>query len=490
MNSLINLTASELSTRLAARQITSVELMSACLDRIDACNPQLNAIVALRPRDQLLEEARLADCSPRKGWLHGIPMAIKDLADTQGLTTTYGSPLFATHIPDRDCRLVQQLRSSGAIIIGKTNTPEFGLGSHTYNSVYGITRNPYNLACSAGGSSGGAAAALAARMVPVADGSDMMGSLRNPAAFNNVYGFRPSVGRVPADNPVNACTLPLSTSGPMARSVEDIARLLDTITEHDASQPFSLQSHASFAERLLDVEQDGDVNTANGTKPRIGWIGDAGGHYPMEKGMLSLCKNALDELERQGSEVDTVNVTFDMPVLFNAWCTLRSFDMAMQFSALYNQPEKRQLLKPELHWEIKLGLTHTARQIYEANAVRSDWIAYVATLFDTHDIVCLPSAAVFPFDAEIHWPESINSVSMKTYHQWMSVVVPASMAGLPTLSIPAGFNDNGLPAGLQLMGPYGQDLRVLQLGHAYHKVTDWPNKPTASLVHSIDVLRH
>ena len=474
---LINLSASELSRQIAAKQISCVELMSACLDRIEACNPQLNAIVALRPTDQLLKEARLADSSPRKGWLHGIPMAIKDLADTQGLTTTYGSPLYASHIPDSDSRLVQQLRSSGAIIIGKTNTPEFGLGSHTYNTVYGITRNPYNTACSAGGSSGGAAVALAARMVPAADGSDMMGSLRNPAAFNNVYGFRPSVGRLPADNPVDACTLPLSTSGPMGRSVEDIARLLDTLVGHDASQPFSFPSHASFAGRLSNIKNDGD------TKQRIGWIGDAGGHYPMEQGMLSLCESALMELERQGSEVATIELTFDMPKLFNAWTTLRSFEMAMKFGTLYDQPEKRPHLKPELQWEIELGLTYTARQIHQANAVRSAWIAYVATLFESHDILCLPSAAIFPFDAEIHWPRTINSVSMETYHQWMSVVVPVSMAGLPTLSIPAGFNDRGLPAGLQLIGPYRQDLRVLQLGDAYHKATDWPNKATDTLVH-------
>ena len=480
MTALINLTASELSGQLADGSIRCVDLMSACLDRIEACNPQLNAIVALRPRDQLLEEARLADRAPRKGWLHGIPMAVKDLADTQGLTTSYGSPLFASHVPDSDSRLVSQLRSSGAIIIGKTNTPEFGLGSHTYNPVYGITRNPYNLAHCAGGSSGGAAVALAARMVPVADGSDMMGSLRNPAAFNNVYGFRPSVGRLSADNPVDVSTLPLSTSGPMGRSVEDIARLLDTLASHDPAQPWSFPSNASFADRLSGHESVSDA------RPRIGWIGDASGHYPMEPGVLSLCQSALAELERQGCEVATVELTFDMEQLFNAWCTLRSFDMAMQFGSLYEKKEQRQQLKPELQWEIELGLTHTARQIYQANAVRSAWIGYMAKLFESHDILSLPSAATFPFDAEIHWPKTINAIAMETYHQWMSVVVPASMAGLPALSIPTGFNDKGLPAGLQLIGPYRQDLQVLQLGDAYHKATDWPNKATDTLVHSFD----
>ena len=480
MTTLINLSASELSRRIAAKDVSCVDLMNACLDRIETCNPQLNAIVAIRPRDQLLEEARVADQSSPKGWLHGIPMAIKDLSDTEGLTTTYGSPLFASHVPDSDSHLAGQLRRSGAIIIGKTNSPEFGLGSHTYNPVYGVTRNPYDTTCSAGGSSGGAAAALAARMVPVADGSDMMGSLRNPAAFNNVYGFRPSVGRLPGNNPVDACTLPLSTNGPMGRSVEDIARLLDTLADHDASQPWSFSSPTLFANRLSSKKPDSDKSL------RIGWIGDAGGHYPIDEIVLSLCETVLAELETQGSLVTPIGVDFDMPALFDAWCTLRSFEMAMRFGPLFDDTKKRAQLKPELQWEIEQGLTYTARQIHQAAAVRSSWIACMATLFEGHDILCLPSAAVFPFNAEIHWPKTIKSVSMETYHQWMSVVVPASMAGLPTLSIPAGFNDQGLPAGLQLIGPYRQDLKVLRLGDAYHKATDWPNRFTDRLSHLLD----
>lgn len=479
MTTLINLSASELSRRIAAKDVSCVELMCACLDRIEVCNPQLNAIVAIRPREQLLEEARVADHSPRKGWLHGIPMAIKDLADTQGITTTYGSPLFASNVPESNSRLAGQLRHSGAIIVGKTNTPEFGLGSHTYNPVYGITRNSYNASCSAGGSSGGAAVALAARMLPLADGSDMMGSLRNPAAFNNVYGFRPSVGRLPADNPVDACTLPLSTNGPMGRSVEDIARLLDTLVGHDARQPWSFPSYTSFADHLSSNDSKNDRKT------RIGWIGDASGHYPMEQGVLSLCQSALAELETLGCLVTPINVAFDMPTLFEAWCTLRSFNMAMHFGPLYKDPNKRPHLKPELQWEIECGLKYTAQQIHQAGAIRSAWIAYMATLFESHDIVCLPSAAIFPFDAETNWPQTINAVSMETYHQWMSVVVPASMAGLPALSIPAGFNDGGLPAGLQMIGPYRQDLRVLQLGDAYHMATDWPNTALETLAHPL-----
>lgn len=468
MTSLTELDATEISRQLAAAKISSVELVTAFLNRIEAINPTLNAIVALRSWDDILREARNADNTPRKGWLHGMPIAIKDLADTKGLTTSYGSPLFATHVPETDSRLVSQLRSSGAIIIGKTNTPEFGLGSHTYNPVYGTTRNPYDLQLSAGGSSGGAAAALAARLLPVADGSDMMGSLRNPAAFNNVYGFRPSVGRIPADNPADACSFPLSTSGPMGRSVEDIAKLLDTMVEHDPSQPWNLPSSESFASGVHGITE------ASKASQHIGWIADADGHYPMDKGVLSLCESALKDLEQLGCTVTPINTGFSMPKLFEAWCALRSFDMAMRLGPLYEDPSSRALLKPELQWEIERGFQYTAPQIHQAGETRSAWIATIAKLFRKYDVLCLPSAAIFPFDADEHWPKTINNASMTTYHEWMSVVVPASMAGLPTLAIPAGFNDNGLPAGLQLMGPYRDDLRVLQLGHAYHLATDWP----------------
>lgn len=218
-----------LSRMIAAREVSAAELMAATLDRIAAANGAINAVVSLCDRDTLMAEAQAADAAPRAGWLHGLPMAIKDLADTAGIATTLGSPLFADHVPEADCGMVARLKSAGAIVIGKTNTPEFGLGSHTVNPVHGATRNPYDPALTAGGSSGGAAAALAARMVAVADGSDMMGSLRNPAAFCNVYGFRPSWGRVPADPVADTYLHRLATEGPMARTVGDLAARLGTM---------------------------------------------------------------------------------------------------------------------------------------------------------------------------------------------------------------------------------------------------------------------
>ncbi len=478
MTSLTDLNASELSQRLALREFSCVDLMSAYIDRINAVNPDLNAIVALRPFEQLLQEAAKADQSERQGWLHGIPIAIKDLAETRGLTTTYGSPLFKEHIPEEDCAVVKRIRNSGAIIIGKTNTPEFGLGSHSYNPVYGTTRNPYNPALSAGGSSGGAAAALAARLLPVADGSDMMGSLRNPAAYNNVYGFRPSVGRIPNDKATDTCQFPLATSGPMGRSILDIARLLDTMVETDLKQPWNIPATSSFAQALLQPE-----SAQPPAAKTIGWVGDANGHYPMDPGMLSLCESALAELESIGCTVKPVELKFDLEALFQAWCTLRSYTVAMGLQALFNDPAKRAQLKPEAQWEIERGLQTTALQMHEASVVRSVWYAHTADLFNDVDALCLPSAAVFPFAAEKHWPSAINSAPMNTYHEWMSIVVPASLAGLPTLALPAGFNSHGLPGGVQLIGRYGCDLDILRLGQAYHEATDWPaQRPPKTLL--------
>ncbi|MFK7861323.1 MAG: amidase [Granulosicoccus sp.] len=468
MTELTGFSAVELSAKLALGEFTCVELMKAYLDRIDAVNPGLNAIVAVRPREQLLDEARQADQSPATGWLHGIPIAIKDLAETQDLVTTFGSPLFATNVPSSDCSMVSRLRNAGAIVIGKTNTPEFGLGSHTYNPVYGITRNPYDLKLSAGGSSGGAAAALAARLLPVADGSDMMGSLRNPAAFNNIYGFRPSAGRIPNDKATDSCLFPLATSGPMGRSIIDIAQLLDTLCAHAPNQPWSLPVDTSFA-ACLQADP-----TPSLVGKRIGWIGDANGHYPMQDDIQGLCRSALTVFETLECEVHAIELAIDLHELFDAWCTLRSHVVASGLVELFKDPVKRSQLKPEAQWEIERGLAITGPQLHKASTVRSNWFARAAELFDTVDVLCLPSAAVFPFKAEEYWVNTIQGISMTTYHEWMSVVVPASLAGLPSLSIPAGFNANGLPTGLQLMGRYGMDGDMLRFGQAYHLATDWP----------------
>ncbi len=460
------LDAATLSERLRTGALRAVEVMDATLDRISAINPALKAIVSLRPRSELMAEAEAADRTARAGWLHGIPFAVKDLADTRGLRTTYGSPSFADHVPEADSLLVRRIRAAGAILIGKTNTPEWGLGSHSYNPVFGVTRNPYDPSKSAGGSSGGAAAALAARLVAVADGSDMMGSLRNPAAFNNVYGFRPTYGRVPSEPAGDAFLHQLAVSGPMARTPRDLALLLDTIAGPEPTFPHALPAHPSFAEGL-----DAPVGGL-----RIGWLGDWAGFFPVEPEILALIEAALGQFERLGVAVERVTPDFDPQRLWQAWLTLRHFAVANELKTLWRQPAERARMKPEAVWEVENGLSLSAEAVHEASVVRTAWNSALSRLFRRFDGLVLPSAQIFPFDAGLHWPKAILGRPMTTYHEWMAVVMPVSIVGLPAVAAPAGFGAAGLPAGFQLFGRRGEDALMLRLAEAYHRATDWPGR--------------
>ncbi len=286
---LTDLDALTLSGRLAERSVSAVEVMAAYLDRIERLNPGLNAIVSLRPRDELMAEAQAADRAPRRGWLHGMPLAVKDLEATAGILSTSGSPMFADLVPSRDDLLPARLKAAGAILIGKTNVPEFGLGSHTYNPVFGPTRNPWDRSRTPGGSSGGAAAALSAHLLPVADGSDAMGSLRNPAGFCNIYSLRPTVGLVPAEPQGEMFFGALSTEGPMGRTPADVAALLGTLAGPDPRRPFGRPVEDWLGQ--IDAELSGR---------RIGWLGDWGGALPFEPGIQDLCASALARVRGAG----------------------------------------------------------------------------------------------------------------------------------------------------------------------------------------------
>ncbi len=455
--------ATDLIAALQDKKMSAVELATHTLARIDALNPAVNAIVGMRPADDILAEAKAADATPSKGPLHGLPFAIKDLTEAKGIRTTYGSPIFADNIPDADSLMVQRIRAAGAIIIGKTNTPEFGLGSHSYNPVYGVTRNPYDTRVSAGGSSGGAAVALATGMLPLADGSDMMGSLRNPAAWNNVYGFRPSYGLVPDDPAGENFLHQLSTSGPMACDIRDLVLLLQVMAVPDARLPHSVPQFAPLA----------DVSTLKGVT--IGWVGDWGGYYPMDPEILRLCETGLDQMR----DLDATVKPFTPPIapeqLWHAWTTLRSWAIAANQAPLYHNPKTRDLLKPEMIWEIERGLAMSAIEVHEASVIRSTWFAAFAAQPDV-DVMALASAQIFPFNADLHWPKTVMGRDMDTYHRWMEVVVPASLTGLPALNVPVGFGAAGLPMGMQLVGQRGADARILQLGQLYHDATDWPRR--------------
>ncbi len=462
---LLELSASELSRLIHARKVAPSEVMAAHLAWVEAVNGTVNALVSRRDPDALMAEARRADDAPPSGWLHGIPLAVKDLCATAGLRTTWGSPLFADFVPVKDDLLAARMRAAGAIFTAKTNTPEWGHGSHTFNPVFGATRNPYDPALTAGGSSGGAAAALAARMLWVADGSDMMGSLRNPAAFCNVYGFRPSWGLVPQDAEGDTFLATLDTDGPMARTVEDLALLLAVQAGENPEVPFARPT------------TDWTVRLGEGlTGKRIGWLGDWGGAYAMEPGILDLCRVALARMEGMGAVVEELAPPFPAGDLWRSWVTLRAMLNANAFRTIAADPVKHARLKPEAQWEIAQGEGLTAAAVHAASVIRSRWYAHAARLFARFDALALPSAQVWPFPVEWRWPQEIGGRAMDTYHRWMEVVIPASLAGLPALSVPVGFGAAGLPMGMQIIGRAGDDAGVLAIGEAWHRATLWPQR--------------
>jgi amidase len=459
-----------LGAAIQARRLSCVETMGAYLDHIERVNPAHNAIVALRDRDALIREAEASDAQLRRGEtvgpLHGFPLAVKDMQATRGLVTTQGSPIFRDFVPAADSLVVERLRAAGGIVIGKTNTPEFGLGSHTYNPVYGVTRNAWDPARSAGGSSGGAAVALALRMAPVADGSDYGGSLRNPAGWNNVYGFRPSLGRVP--NTVRSDWLPsTSVSGPMARTVADLARLLSVMAGFDPRAPLSLPGDGREFLGLSARETKG---------LRIGWLGDFGGAAPCEPGVLETCEGALKVFEGLGCRVEPALPDRPIEPVWEAFKTLRHWQAGGALLEHYRDPERRKLMKPEAVFEVEGGLTLSAFDLTAASAVHTAWSQAVARLFARYDYLVAPTAQVFPFDAAETWPRQIAGQAMATYHEWMKGVCLVSMSGCPSLAAPAGFGAGGLPMGLQIIAPVQRETACLELALAYEAATDWTSR--------------
>ncbi len=417
------------------------------LGQIRKWNPKVNAIVSLREEDEILEEAYFKDKLPLedRGILHGEIIAIKDLANAKGFRTTQGSPIFAKDVASKDDLVVARIRAAGAIIIGKTNTPELGLGSNTFNPVFGVTKNPYNLRKSAGGSSGGAAVALACDMLRYADGSDMMGSLRNPAAWNNIYGMRPTWGLVPSE-PGN-----------------DVYR-------KDERQPNGVPFFE--VDTSLSSSSLKDIKIASFMR----W------DLPLEDGIRNLTDRALKRFEDLGASVEVVNLPMSMEKVWEAWITLRSWSISNSLSEEFKDLEKRKLMKKPLLWEINRGLSLKSEDIVQASKTRSEWFEKMASLLSKYDGAVLPSAQVQPFDIDKEYPETISNFSLDTYHRWMQVVVPASLIGLPAISLPAGFCENNLPFGIQLIGKQFSDNHLLQIAECWHKATSFPEKYPPSLI--------
>ena len=460
-----SLTAIALSQLIHQRQISCKEVMLAYLEQIRELNPRVNAIISMLPEDQLIRLAQDKDDQfhqvSHPGFLYGFPLAPKDLAGTRGLASTMGSPIFRNNMNAQDSVAVQRMRAAGGILIGKTNVPEFGLGSHTYNTVFGTTLNSYDQSKSAGGSSGGAAVALALNMLPISDGSDFGGSLRNPSAWNNVYGLRPSLGRVPSGTGSEVYYDQLPTDGPMAKNISDLAMMLSIHAGHDARYPLSLKESPTVYQQSLEAPMQ---------NKKIAWLADFNGYLPMEEGLLAACEKSLSYFDTMGCKVERVTPQFDMQQLWHSWLVLRAFVTGGKLMPLYQNPEQRKLLKPEAIWEIEQSLALKASDVFHASLIRTAWNHELQRLLSTYDALVLPSAQVFAFDANCHWPQEIAGRKMDTYHRWMEVVIGPTLAGLPVVSLPAGFHE-GVPFGMQLIGKPQGEFEILQIGFAWEQAT-------------------
>ena len=472
------LDAYALSAAIHRREVSCREVMQAYLARIDALNPRFNAIVNLAPAEALLAQASECDAElaagRSRGWMHGMPQAIKDTGQAVGFPTTFGSPLLERSMPAQDSTFVARMKASGCIVVGKTNMPEFGLGSHTYNTLFGPTPNAWDTAVTAGGSSGGAAVALALRMLPVADGSDFMGSLRNPAGWNHVYGLRPSQGRVPAFPKPELWVSQLGTDGPMARTVRDLARLLQTQARFDARAPLSLGGSGPSPGRPGDASADSlagsDLDSfmpppdASLKGLKIGWLGDLGGHLAVEDGILPLLERALGSCEREGAHVEPVTLGVDLHRVWNAWLVWRRALVAPAVAAVMSQPGARERIKPEALWEHDQAQGLSFADFMAASRVRGELLHALLPLLERYDALALPVAPCWPFPLAQTWPREVAGRAMDTYHRWMECTLYATFAGLPALSVPAGFHANGRwPLGLQLIGRPRDEAGLLRL---------------------------
>lgn len=462
--------AVEMAHRLRERELSAVEVLEAHLRQIERVNPQVNAIVTLRP-EAAMEAARVADAALARhepvGPLHGLPIAHKDLFETRGIRTTYGSPIFADNVPDVDALIIERLRAAGAITIGKTNVPEFGAGSQTFNPVFGPTLNPYDLSKTCGGSSGGGAVALACGMLPIADGSDMGGSLRNPANYCNIVGLRPSPGRVPSW-PSNSLWSPLSVDGPMARTAQDVALLLSAIAGPDERAPLSISDPGErFAARL-----DRDFRGV-----RLAWSRDLGG-LPIDPRVTA----ALEAKRNLFAELGCV-LEEDEPDFSGAdevFKTFRAYSFELGRGTLLEM--HRDQLKQTVIWNIEAGMALTGPEIGRAERLRAALYQRVRQFLERYEFLLCPVSQLPPFDVSLEYPTAINGVAMETYIDWMRSCYYISATGLPAASVPCGFTADGLPVGIQIVGRHQDEFGVLQLAHAFEQARGPLAPPAIAMV--------
>ena len=457
----------EIISLIKSKDVLVKEVVEFYLERIKKYNPVLNAIVLQKEEGQIFDEVNLKDNEDNKSKpLFGLPLACKDLIDIEGLPSTYGFPPYKDNIAKKNSLIVDRLINSGAIIIGKTNTAELGVGGHTTNRLFGPTSNPYDFSKSAAGSSGGAGAAVAAELIPFADGTDMMGSCRGPAAFANIYGFRPTTGLIPTDrsSEKNVDKFPILTSpGCFAKNPNEMAILLDCIVGSDPLDSLSIDIEGSFKESKITDKQISNI--------KIGWLKDMNNSYQFENGIISMCESKLKELEKYNILVESLQPEINSNVMWDSWTTLRA-------KSIYNDTESMNLKNIEemtyqAIWEYKKGANIKDDDIEKAINQKNDCIKEVDDVFKDYDFLILPSAQVFPFDKNLQFPKKINDFELDTYHRWIEVFIMSSLLDLTTITVPVGFNENGMPMGMQIIAKKFDDLKLLAFAKRYEEIFNY-----------------
>jgi amidase len=464
---ILELKVSEMKELIKSKKITAEELTSLHIEQIEKYDSKINSVCTFTPELALKISKKLDKSKDFDKPLSGIPTLIKDLNSTKGIRTTKGSKIYSDYIPDNDDLVVQNIRNSGAIILGKSNTPEFGAGSHTFNDVFGTTYNPYDTSKTAGGSSGGAGAALASRMVPIAQGSDMGGSLRNPAAWNNVVGFRTSLGRVP-NYPNDISYNNFSVNGPMARNVDDIGLFLSVMAGYDPRIANSINEDSSKFIR---------INTPKIENLRIAYTDDLG-IYPVSKQIKEGFSNIVKTFSNLGFKLENSNP--DLPNVDNVFQVFRAYSFA--HSHKDHIKNNKNLMKDSLIWNVEKGLNLTSLEIANAESQRLIIDKNISEFFEKYDFLILPSTSVLPFNADKEYIDNIDGKKLDTYIDWMGLCYAITVTGCPSISIPAGFSNDGLPMGVQIVGKKLDELRILEIAKLFENETKfYKTKPNIIL---------
>tara|TARA_B100000941_G_scaffold80074_1_gene54844 strand:+ start:721 stop:2136 length:1416 start_codon:yes stop_codon:yes gene_type:complete len=455
----------EIQKNIRSRQISVKEVLEYYLDKIEKLNPKLNAIVLQKDRELLIKDAIEKDNNKEiEKPLNGLPIAIKDLTDVVGFKTTYGFPGSKNNQPKKNSLFVNRLIDKGAIVIGKTNTAELGVGGHTINRLFGPTSNVYDLSKSAAGSSGGASSAVAAGLLPFADGTDQMGSCRGPAAYANIYGFRPTPGLISVDRTKQKNNLPtLTTPGCLARNPDDMSILLDEIIGSDSLDKFSFDLDGLFKNQKISDKEFSAF--------RVGWLSNMNGEYNIEKEILDICENKLKELEKINIKVEELKPKINNEFLWKSWTALRAkniFEDTLAMNILDVNSMTYQAI-----WEYNKGKEINSEDIQSAIDKKQQCLNQIDLIFRNFDFLALPSAQVFPFDKNLQFPKNINGIELDTYHRWLEVFILSSLLDLPTVTIPVGFNKNGMPMGMQIIGRNKDDLNVFSFAYKYEDIFNY-----------------